>query len=104
MDYRAYLRANGTAGQIQKDTMVAPFVATNGIGKWDVWATVKGGGMQGQACALRHGIALALRQHHYELLNPPLRKAGLVTRDRRVVERKKPGQPKARKKFQWVKR
>ena len=104
MDFRSYLRANGAAGQIQRNTVVEPLKVTNGLGKWDVWATVRGGGMQGQAVALRHGIALALRQHNYDALNPPLRSAGFVTRDRRIVERKKPGQPKARKKFQWVKR
>ena len=59
--------------------------------------------MTGQAGAVRHGIARALENFNPEL-RPALKKAGLITRDPRMVERKKAGQAKARKKFQWVKR
>ncbi|MFW2331798.1 MAG: 30S ribosomal protein S9 [Nitrospinota bacterium] len=73
---------------------------TNSI---DIWCTVKGGGLTGQAGAVRHGIARAL-----QILDPAARgavkKAGMLTRDSRVKERKKPGQPSARKKFQFSKR
>jgi len=71
--------------------------------KIDVNIKVKGGGSFGQAGAIRHGISRALTLFD-EDLRPQLKKAGLLTRDPRVVERKKPGQKKARKKFQWVKR
>lgn len=70
---------------------------------YDVFATVKGGGLSGQAGALKHGISKAIA-----LFDPDLRlalkQAGFLTRDARVVERKKPGQPKARKRFQFSKR
>ena len=70
---------------------------------YEIMASVKGGGLSGQAGAIRHGISKALSL--YDQSNrPPLKKVGFLTRDPRVVERKKPGQKKARKKFQWVKR
>ena len=70
---------------------------------YEIMATVRGGGLSGQAGAIRHGISKALSL--YEISNrPALKKVGFLTRDPRVVERKKPGQKKARKKFQWVKR
>ncbi|CAH0477525.1 unnamed protein product [Peronospora belbahrii] len=78
-------------------------VALEQIGGFDVYSTVKGGGMTGQAGAVRHGIARALENFDPEF-RPALKKAGLITRDPRMVERKKAGQAKARKKFQWVKR
>jgi small subunit ribosomal protein S9 len=87
-----------------RENVVEPFAATKSIGKWDVKATVGGGGKTGQAQAIRHGIALALRNAHPKRYTKPLRNKKLTTRDPRMVERKKPGQPKARKKFQWVKR
>ena len=71
--------------------------------QFDVIATVKGGGLSGQAGAVRHGLSRALSLFEPEL-RKPLKTAGMLTRDSRVVERKKPGQKKARKKFQWVKR
>ena len=71
--------------------------------KFDVNATVKGGGITGQAGALRHGLTRAIMSYD-ESLRPALRKAGFVTRDAREVERKKYGQPGARKKFQFSKR
>jgi len=71
--------------------------------QYDVWATVRGGGVTGQAGALRHGIARALVAADEEN-RPRMRKAGLLTRDSRMVERKKYGQPGARKRFQFSKR
>ena len=71
--------------------------------KFDLHVTVTGGGMTGQAGAIRHGITRALMQYD-ESLRAPLRKAGFVTRDARVVERKKIGLHKARKRPQFSKR
>ena len=82
---------------------LAPFAVTGTLGKFDVRATVAGGGTTGQAQALRHGVAKAL-QLWDPAHRPALKAAGLLTRDARVVERKKPGKAKARKSFQWVKR
>ena len=80
-----------------------PFVLTETVGKYDVKVNVMGGGINGQAEAIRLGIARALVKVAEE--NKTLLKAeGLMTRDPRMVERKKPGQPKARKKFQFSKR
>lgn len=83
--------------------LLRPFVETKTLGLWDVKCTVKGGGVSGQAGAIRLGISRAL-QNWEPGLRPPLRSAGFLTRDPRVVERKKPGKAKARKSFQWVKR
>ena len=69
-------------------------------GKFDITATLDGGGMAGQAGALRHGIASALVIYD-ETLRPALKAAGMMTRDSRVKERKKPGQPGARRRFQF---
>jgi small subunit ribosomal protein S9 len=80
-----------------------PFSATDMLGKWDVTATMTGGGMSGQAGALRLALSRALVKHD-ALLKSKLRELGLLTRDAREVERKKPGQPGARKKFQFSKR
>ena len=80
-----------------------PFNITNVAGKFDVKVNVNGGGTTGQAEAIRLAISRALCE-----LDPEnritLKPEGMLTRDSRVVERKKPGQKKARKKFQWVKR
>jgi small subunit ribosomal protein S9 len=73
------------------------------LNKFDVTVTVKGGGIGGQAGAIRHGITRALIEHD-EALRSPLRKAGFVTRDAREVERKKLGLRKARKRPQYSKR
>lgn len=73
------------------------------VGKFDVNATVKGGGITGQAGAIRHGLTRALMQFD-ESLRPNLRKAGFVTRDAREVERKKVGLRKARRATQFSKR
>ena len=71
--------------------------------QFDVICTVVGGGLSGQAGAVRHGLARALTYFEPELRGA-LKKAGFLTRDPRMVERKKPGQPKARKRFQYSKR
>jgi len=73
------------------------------VGKFDMFITVKGGGITGQAGAIRHGITRALMEFD-ESLRPTLRKAGFVTRDARRVERKKVGLHKARKRPQYSKR
>ncbi|KAF9166265.1 37S ribosomal protein S9, mitochondrial [Actinomortierella ambigua] len=86
-----------------REALLKPFQATSLVGKFNVWARVQGGGTTGQAEAISLGIAKALLTHDPELKST-LRQAGCVTRDPRAVERKKPGQYKARKKFQWVKR
>ncbi|CAN5651294.1 30S ribosomal protein S9 [soil metagenome] len=80
-----------------------PFLATDTAGQWDVIARIHGGGVSGQAGALRHGIARALEANEPEF-RPPLKKAGLLTRDDRQVERKKYGLKKARKAPQYSKR
>ncbi len=80
-----------------------PFELTNTMGKFDVIANITGGGLSGQAGALRLGIARALVKWNEEL-RPELRAGGFLTRDPREVERKKYGQPKARKRFQFSKR
>lgn len=80
-----------------------PFVATNRVGQYDVVCTVAGGGLSGQAGAVRHGISRALTYYEPEL-RPTLKQAGFLTRDARVVERKKYGRAKARRSFQFSKR
>jgi small subunit ribosomal protein S9 len=80
-----------------------PLVATETEGQYDVKVTVNGGGVRGQADAIRLGIARALLKVNEEF-RPRLRAEGLLTRDPREVERKKPGRPGARKRFQFSKR
>jgi small subunit ribosomal protein S9 len=80
-----------------------PFVLTETVGKYDVKVNVMGGGINGQAEAIRLGISRALVEISADY-KPLLKVDGLMTRDPRMVERKKPGQPKARKKFQFSKR
>jgi len=80
-----------------------PILAANRNGQYDVHATVSGGGLSGQAGALRHGISKALTLYEPEL-RPLLKKGGFLTRDARVVERKKYGRAKARRSFQFSKR
>jgi small subunit ribosomal protein S9 len=80
-----------------------PFEAVNAAGRYDVHANLVGGGIAGQAGALRHGIARALQALDVTL-RPPLKRAGLLTRDSREVERKKYGQRGARARFQFSKR
>ena len=80
-----------------------PFNLVDREGQFDVWCTVKGGGLSGQAGAVRHGISKALTFQEPELRGA-LKKNGFLTRDPRVVERKKYGKPKARRSFQFSKR
>ena len=79
------------------------FAVSETVGKFDIAANCDGGGMAGQAGALRHGITRALIGYDEEL-RAALKKAGMVTRDARVKERKKSGQPGARRRFQFSKR
>jgi small subunit ribosomal protein S9 len=80
-----------------------PLVAANRLGQFDVWCTVKGGGLSGQAGAVRHGISRALT-YFEPALRPLLKQQGFLTRDSRVVERKKYGKHKARRRPQYSKR
>jgi len=81
-----------------------PFEATANAGKFDVEATVYGGGLSGQAGAVRHGISRALDNFNPEVNHKTLRTGGFLTRDSRAVERKKYGRKKARRRFQFSKR
>ena len=81
-----------------------PFAVTETVGKFDVKVNVVGGGTKGQAEAIRLGIARALCEIDKEAYRPALKAAGFLTRDAREVERKKPGQPGARRRFQFSKR
>ena len=83
--------------------LAQPFSVSGTEGQFDVVATVKGGGLSGQAGAVKHGISKAL-QLYDPSLRPALKAAGFLTRDSRVVERKKYGKAKARKSFQFSKR
>jgi small subunit ribosomal protein S9 len=89
--------------EVLRMLLAQPFEATELQGKYDVQATVRGGGLSGQAGAVRHGLARALCLADASL-RPALKKAGLLTRDARAVERKKYGRPGARKRFQFSKR
>jgi small subunit ribosomal protein S9 len=80
-----------------------PFDAVDRNGQYDVWCTVTGGGLSGQAGAVRHGISQALT-HIEPNLRPTLKKGGFLTRDSRSVERKKYGRAKARRSYQFSKR
>jgi len=80
-----------------------PIKAVDLVGKFDIKVSVDGGGITGQIGAIRLGIARAILKYDASL-RPGLRKSGLLTRDPRMVERKKAGQPKARKRFQFSKR
>ncbi len=83
--------------------LAQPFSITDRVGQFDVVATVKGGGLSGQAGAVKHGVSKAL-QLYEPALRGALKAAGFLTRDSRVVERKKYGKAKARKSFQFSKR
>jgi len=80
-----------------------PFGITDRVGQYDVVATVKGGGLSGQAGAVKHGIAQALSRYE-PALRTAVKREGFLTRDSRVVERKKYGRAKARRSFQFSKR
>ena len=91
----------GTALQIE--LLKKPFEAIGALGKYDVIASVSGGGKSGQCGAVVHGASRALSSLDDEI-KAVLKKSGFLTRDSRVKERKKPGQPGARKRFQFSKR
>lgn len=85
------------------DTVVRPLVLTDRAGQYDMIVTVNGGGKVGQCGAISHGASRALIKAEEEL-KAVLKKGGFLTRDARMKERKKPGQPGARKRFQFSKR
>jgi len=97
-DYKTYFPLVYLQNQVE-----APFKSIDSAGKFDVVVNAKGGGVKGQAEAVKLGIARALLQVNPEY-RPALKEAGLLTRDPRSVERKKPGKKKARKSFQFSKR
>ncbi len=90
---------------LQRNTKIAlkPIEVWSGSKKYDIYVKVNGGGISGQAGAVSHAIARAILTID-ESMKDTLRKEGLLTRDPRMVERKKPGKPKARKRFQFSKR
>ena len=90
-------------GDAVRQQALRPLTILGVEGEFDIWCTVKGGGTSGQAGALRHGLARALVVANEEF-RKLLRKNGFLTRDSRMVERKKYGQPGARKRFQFSKR
>jgi small subunit ribosomal protein S9 len=87
----------------QRMVIQQPFQVANRVDQYDVIATVSGGGLSGQAGAVRHGISQALTKYEPDL-RPPLKQGGFLTRDPRVVERKKYGKAGARRSFQFSKR
>ncbi|WP_127523971.1 30S ribosomal protein S9 [Mesorhizobium sp. Z1-4] len=97
-DFSAYF-----ARPVLQMILQQPIVAANRNGQYDIVATVAGGGLSGQAGAVRHGISKALTYYEPELRSV-LKKGGFLTRDSRVVERKKYGKAKARRSFQFSKR
>ncbi len=91
------------ARPVLKMVINQPFEITNRVNEFDVVCTVKGGGLSGQAGAIKHGISIALNEYEPEL-RAVLKKDGFLTRDDRVVERKKYGKAKARRSYQFSKR
>jgi small subunit ribosomal protein S9 len=91
------------AREILEMVVEQPFELVALSDKFDLKVNVRGGGLSSQAGAIRHGISRALLKYD-ETLRPVLKAKGLLTRDPRMVERKKPGRPKARKRFQFSKR
>ncbi len=89
--------------ETSKMILVEPLKLVDQMGKLDVFVNARGGGLSGQAGAIRHGITRALCELNPEF-RPVLKKAGFLTRDARAVERKKYGRPGARKRFQFSKR
>jgi len=86
-----------------RDDILKPLIATETLGKYDIFARAAGGGVSGQAEAIRLGVSRALEDVNGEF-RPSLKAEGLLRRDPRMVERKKYGRPKARKRFQFSKR
>ncbi|MBS29093.1 MAG: 30S ribosomal protein S9 [Alphaproteobacteria bacterium] len=103
------LTVNGRTGEayfarpVLRMILSQPFQVTDRLGQYDINCTVTGGGLSGQAGAVRHGISKALALREPELRSI-LKKVGMLTRDSRVVERKKYGRAKARRSFQFSKR
>lgn len=97
-EFKAYFPTEGLQGLVEQ-----PFLLTETLKRYDVIAKVTGGGKAGQAGAMRHGISRALILADAGA-RPALKAAGCLTRDSRMKERKKPGQPGARKRFQFSKR
>ena len=89
--------------EVTRNFILAPLEVTASAGKLDVFVNIKGGGPTGQAGAMRHALARGLSKLNAEL-RKPLKEAGFLTRDPRMKERKKAGQPGARKRFQFSKR
>jgi small subunit ribosomal protein S9 len=89
--------------EVSRTTIAKPLALTDTVGRFDVEVNVRGGGISGQADAVKHGISRALLEFNPEM-RPVLKKAGLLTRDPREKERKKYGQKRARKRFQYSKR
>jgi small subunit ribosomal protein S9 len=88
---------------LQQELLKKPFETAGAVGKYDIIATVKGGGKAGQCGAVVHAVSRALASTDEEM-KALLKKAGFLSRDARMKERKKPGQPGARKRFQFSKR
>ena len=97
--FEEYFNTEALRGYIMQ-----PLAVTGFTGKVNVTATVSGGGKVGQAGAVRHGISRALVKFDEESCKSVLKDSGMLTRDSRVKERKKPGQPGARRRFQFSKR
>lgn len=97
-DYKQYFPT-----EVLQIILNQPFASVNGVGGYDVKVNVRGGGVAGQAEATRMAIARALVELNAEF-RPALKKEGFLTRDSRMVERKKPGRKKARRRFQFSKR
>ncbi|WP_338872739.1 30S ribosomal protein S9 [Spirosoma sp. SC4-14] len=97
-DYKQYFPT-----EVLQIILNQPFSSINGVGGYDVKVNVRGGGVAGQAEATRMAIARALVELNAEF-RPALKKEGFLTRDSRMVERKKPGRKKARRRFQFSKR
>ncbi len=97
-DYKQYFPT-----EVLQIILNQPFTTINGTGGYDVKVNVRGGGVSGQAEATRMAIARALVEMNAEF-RPALKKEGFLTRDSRMVERKKPGRKKARRRFQFSKR
>lgn len=101
------INSRNSSDYFKRDTLlnqiIEPLKAIDMVDKFDVKVNVEGGGFTGQVGAIKLGISRAILKYDASL-KPSLKKEGLLTRDSRMVERKKPGQPKARKRFQFSKR
>ena len=106
---RGQLTCNGRPGEqyfarpVLRMLLAQPLQTADRVGEYGIWCTCSGGGLSGQAGALRHGLSKALTYFEPDLRSP-LKRGGFLTRDSRVVERKKYGRAKARRSFQFSKR